>query len=191
MRNGGPHRWTRRVRSVLDLDAEKLSACVSCGLCLPHCPTFRVTGEEAYSPRGRIDAMRGVQNDGAPIDAEFVDFMETCVQCRGCEPACPSNVEFGALMEQTRTVARRRRGGSRRGGSDSGSGCSDIIDSCSPGPRCWRLRSGSSWCRHDSVCPSCRCAGRRRSPRLATTSGCSPAVSWTRGSARPTRPRPN
>ena len=97
------HRPPRRVRSVLDLDAEKLSACVSCGLCLPHCPTFRVTGEEAYSPRGRIDAMRGVQNEGREIDAEFVDFMETCVQCRGCEPACPSNVRFGALMEQTRT----------------------------------------------------------------------------------------
>jgi len=88
----------------LELDADQLSACVSCGLCLPHCPTFRVTGEEAYSPRGRIDAMRGVQSDGAPIDESFVEFMETCVQCRGCEPACPSNVEFGALMEQTRTA---------------------------------------------------------------------------------------
>lgn len=90
------------LHSPLDLDAEKLSACVSCGLCLPHCPTFRVTGEEAYSPRGRIDAMRGVELEGAPIDDEFVEFMETCVQCRGCEPACPSNVEFGSLMEQTR-----------------------------------------------------------------------------------------
>ena len=89
---------------MLDLDAEKLSACVSCGLCLPHCPTFRVTGEEAYSPRGRIDAMRGVENDGVAVDDDFVEFMETCVQCRGCEPACPSNVEFGALMEQTRTA---------------------------------------------------------------------------------------
>ena len=86
----------------MNLDVEKLSSCVSCGLCLPHCPTFRVTGEEAYSPRGRIDAMRGVELEGAPIDDEFVEFMETCVQCRGCEPACPSNVEFGSLMEQTR-----------------------------------------------------------------------------------------
>jgi glycolate oxidase iron-sulfur subunit len=95
---------------VLDLDAEKLSACVSCGLCLPHCPTFRVTGEEAYSPRGRIDAMRGVEQEGAPIDDQFVEFMETCVQCRGCEPACPSNVEFGSLMEQTRaTLAEAKK----------------------------------------------------------------------------------
>ncbi|MGA9275437.1 (Fe-S)-binding protein [Ilumatobacter sp.] len=94
----------REVNLDLNLDEEKLSSCVSCGLCLPHCPTFRVTGEEAYSPRGRIDAMRGVQNDGVAVDAEFVDFMATCVQCRGCEPACPSNVQFGALMEQTRVA---------------------------------------------------------------------------------------
>ena len=94
--------------SVLGLDAELLSSCVSCGLCLPHCPTFRVTGEEKYSPRGRIDAMRVVDSGSFPIDDSFVDFVETCVQCRGCEPACPSGVHFGALMEQTRTALASR-----------------------------------------------------------------------------------
>lgn len=89
---------------ALNLDSEQLNTCVACGLCLPHCPTFRVTGEEAYSPRGRIDAMRAVQNEGMAADAEFIDFMETCVQCRGCEPACPSGVPFGALMEGTRSA---------------------------------------------------------------------------------------
>lgn len=48
--------------------------------------------------------MRGIELEGAPVDDQFVEFMETCVQCRGCEPACPSNVEFGALMEQTRSA---------------------------------------------------------------------------------------
>jgi glycolate oxidase iron-sulfur subunit len=90
--------------SVLGLDPELLSTCVGCGLCLPHCPTFRVTGEEGYSPRGRIDAMRAVDSGALEIDAPFVDFVETCVQCRGCEPACPSGVQFGALMEGTRTT---------------------------------------------------------------------------------------
>ncbi len=87
---------------TLHLDAEELNTCVACGLCLPHCPTFRVTGEEALSPRGRIDAMRAVQLRGAPIDDDFVSFMSTCVQCRGCEPACPSGVPYGHLIEGTR-----------------------------------------------------------------------------------------
>jgi glycolate dehydrogenase iron-sulfur subunit len=86
----------------LRLDEEELSSCVACGLCLPHCPTFRATGEEALSPRGRIDAMRAVQWRGGAADGEFVRFMETCIQCRGCEPACPSGVPFGHLMEGTR-----------------------------------------------------------------------------------------
>jgi glycolate oxidase iron-sulfur subunit len=61
-----------------------------------------VTGEEALSPRGRIDAMRAVQLRNSPVDAEFVHFMATCVQCRGCEPACPSGVPYGRLIEGTR-----------------------------------------------------------------------------------------
>lgn len=86
----------------LQLDADELNKCVACGLCLPHCPTYRVTGEEALSPRGRIDAMRSVQWRGAPIDDDYVSFLATCVQCRGCEPACPSQVPYGHLIEGAR-----------------------------------------------------------------------------------------
>jgi glycolate oxidase iron-sulfur subunit len=94
----------------LGLDESELATCVSCGLCLPHCPTYRATGEEGLSPRGRIDAMRSVQWRGAEIDDEFVRFMETCVQCRGCEPACPSGVPFGRLIEATKgTLAASSR----------------------------------------------------------------------------------
>jgi glycolate oxidase iron-sulfur subunit len=98
----------------LGLDDDLLTACVSCGLCLPHCPTYRVTGREIASPRGRIAAMREVEWAGAPIDDAFRAAMEECVSCRGCEAACPSAVQFGALMEATRAAlpapkARRRR----------------------------------------------------------------------------------
>lgn len=92
----------------LSLDPEALNTCVACGLCLPHCPTYRVTGEEGLSPRGRIDAMRSVELSGAAVDAEFVEFMSTCVQCRGCEPACPSGVPYGELIEATRTALAER-----------------------------------------------------------------------------------
>jgi glycolate oxidase iron-sulfur subunit len=105
----GQRRHTARadrfgVAVDLRIDPDELATCVSCGLCLPHCPTFRATGEEALSPRGRIAAMRSVQLDGAPADDSFVEFMSSCVQCRGCEPACPSGVPFGHLMEATRST---------------------------------------------------------------------------------------
>lgn len=92
----------------LRLDPDDLNTCVQCGLCLPHCPTYRVSGDEAMSPRGRIRLMREVQDHGAPLTDEVVDSFATCVQCRGCEPACPSSVPYGHLMERTReTLAER------------------------------------------------------------------------------------
>ncbi|NNE96107.1 MAG: 4Fe-4S dicluster domain-containing protein, partial [Acidimicrobiales bacterium] len=86
----------------LKLDPDDLNSCVQCGLCLPHCPTYRVTGDEAMSPRGRIHLMREVHLAGAPVTGEVIRSFETCVQCRGCEPACPSGVPYGHLMERTR-----------------------------------------------------------------------------------------
>ena len=88
----------------LGLDDDELASCVACGLCLPHCPTFVVTGRDTESPRGRIALMRAVQDEGAPLTDEVVRSMETCVQCLGCETACPSGVPFGHLMEGTRTA---------------------------------------------------------------------------------------
>lgn len=99
---------------VLGLDEDELVACVACGLCLPHCPTYRVTGLEMASPRGRIAAMRAVELEGAPIDAMFTRVIDECVQCRGCEAACPSSVPFGHLMEGTRAaLAAMPAGGSK------------------------------------------------------------------------------
>lgn len=86
----------------LKLDEDDLNTCVQCGLCLPHCPTYRVTGDETLSPRGRIQLMREVQNHGAPVDEDVLHAFESCLQCRGCEPACPSGVPYGHLMERAR-----------------------------------------------------------------------------------------
>jgi glycolate oxidase iron-sulfur subunit len=96
------------MKGPLNLDVTELVSCVSCGLCLPHCPTYRVTGHEIASPRGRIAAMRLVELEGRPIDDAFEDAMTACVQCRGCEAACPSSVQFGHLMEQTRAALYER-----------------------------------------------------------------------------------
>jgi glycolate oxidase iron-sulfur subunit len=81
---------------------EDLNACVACGLCLPHCPTYRLTGEESASPRGRIAAMRAVGEGRAEVDDTFASFMDLCLSCRACEDVCPSHVPFGRMMEGAR-----------------------------------------------------------------------------------------
>ena len=67
----------------------ELSACVECGLCLPHGPTFRLTGDETASPRGRLNAMSAVATGELPLDDAFAEVMGFCLQCRACEAACP------------------------------------------------------------------------------------------------------
>ena len=86
----------------LKLLPDELNTCVQCGLCLPQCPTYRVTGDETRSPRGRIQLMRELQLGDAPFTQEIKDSFDSCVQCRACEPACPSSVPYGHLMERTR-----------------------------------------------------------------------------------------
>lgn len=86
----------------LGINEDELNACVQCGLCLSSCPTYRVTGDETYSPRGRIALMREVQLYDAPLTPQVLDSFDTCIQCRACEPACPSVVKYGHLIEATR-----------------------------------------------------------------------------------------
>ncbi|MBD2847227.1 (Fe-S)-binding protein [Paenibacillus sp. IB182496] len=73
-----------------------------CGFCLPACPTFRETGIEAESPRGRIALMKAVADGLMDPDEAFETQMNHCLGCRACEPACPADVKYGQLIEQAR-----------------------------------------------------------------------------------------
>ena len=90
------------ARSVAGPADDDLSKCVHCGLCLNACPTYRATGLETESPRGRIYLMRALQDGRIDLDDSFHQHMDQCLVCRSCETACPSGVPFGRMMEATR-----------------------------------------------------------------------------------------
>jgi len=89
-----------------DIYAKSLD-CVHCGLCLPACPTYQVTGRETSSPRGRIYLMRGVAEGRIELGDVMRDEAHLCLGCRACETVCPSGVQYGAMVERAREEVRR------------------------------------------------------------------------------------
>ena len=76
--------------------------CVHCGLCTAACPTYVETGDENDSPRGRIYLMRGVTEGRLELNHQVRRHLELCLDCRACETACPSGVQYGKLIEPFR-----------------------------------------------------------------------------------------
>src|SRR5579862_2304875 len=107
----GPVEMAQPKRSSFDgqhpPDRELLADCVHCGFCLPACPTYVLWGEEMDSPRGRIYMMQKAADGAAPLDESFRLHMDRCLGCMACMTACPSGVQYGKLIEDTRAQVER------------------------------------------------------------------------------------
>ena len=90
------------------LREEDYIQCVHCGMCLEHCPTYRVTGLETESPRGRIYLMRSLAEGSIELNGNFAGHISKCLDCRACEAVCPSGVPYGRLVESAKAEIRLR-----------------------------------------------------------------------------------
>jgi glycolate oxidase iron-sulfur subunit len=81
------------------IDYRRFQDCVHCGLCTASCPTYIETSDENDSPRGRIYLMRAVTDGRLAVGPEVRRHLELCLDCRACESACPSGVQYGKLIE--------------------------------------------------------------------------------------------
>ena len=86
------------------INIPELDQCVHCGLCLNHCPTYRVLHLEPESPRGRIHLVRAVTEGRIEPNERFGNHLYLCMMCRACESACPSGVHYGRIAEAAREV---------------------------------------------------------------------------------------
>jgi glycolate oxidase iron-sulfur subunit len=102
MTTADPPRTALPLADKPDIDYELMLDCVHCGLCTSACPTYVETGLEADSPRGRIYLMRGVVDGKVPLDDVVKGHLDLCLNCRACETACPSGVQYGKLIEPFR-----------------------------------------------------------------------------------------
>lgn len=81
-----------------DIDYQRFMDCVHCGLCLGSCPTYVETGNENDSPRGRIYLWRAVTDGRAELTPEVRTHLDLCLECKACETACPSGVQYGQII---------------------------------------------------------------------------------------------
>ena len=76
--------------------------CAMCGMCLNHCPTYKVNNNESESPRGRISIIHGLNASLLAPTESALKHLNSCTLCLACESACPAKVDFYGLITKAR-----------------------------------------------------------------------------------------
>ena len=108
---GKPDLRSAATNPGAEIDYRRFLDCVHCGLCTSACPTYLELGDENDSPRGRIYLMRAVTDGRLPLTPAVRRHLDLCLDCRACETACPSGVQYGRLIEPFRVAMEQMAAG--------------------------------------------------------------------------------
>ena len=92
------------ILNPADFIKHEATKCVACGLCLPHCPTYKLLHDEAESPRGRLSLMLALAQGDLTLSAQMETHLARCLACRTCERVCPSYVPYGQILDAGRAL---------------------------------------------------------------------------------------
>lgn len=98
----------QRAEHSIRVADEVLRKCVHCGFCTATCPTYRITGDELESPRGRIALIQDLLESGDAPTPLTVSHLDHCLSCLSCETTCPSGVSYRRLIDQARELIEQK-----------------------------------------------------------------------------------
>lgn len=84
-----------------------LETCVHYGFCTNACPTYVLTRDENESPRGRIDLIRAMLEEGGAPRPETVEHLDSCLSCLSCMSTCAVKVDYAHLIDRARVHVER------------------------------------------------------------------------------------
>ena len=94
----------QEIQEVIDASDQ----CVMCGLCLPHCPTYKIARTESESPRGRIALVRAMYEGQLDASETISSHLDQCLTCMNCERVCPANVDYEKIIDAGRAVTHKQ-----------------------------------------------------------------------------------
>ncbi|WP_096395369.1 FAD-binding and (Fe-S)-binding domain-containing protein [Halorubrum trapanicum] len=104
--------------------SELVELCNGCGTCRETdsgtmCPTYRASGEEIQTTRGRANMLRAaisgeLDDEEIHSDRFQAEVLDLCVGCKGCQSDCPTGVDLAKLKAEVKHDHHEREGAGLR-----------------------------------------------------------------------------
>lgn len=133
------------VSLLHDLSYEAANMCVQCGYCLPACPTYESMGNEAQSPRGRINLVKMAAEGKIDLQQDLAEPIDLCLGCRACEVACPVNVPYGQIYEAAREVITLQQKEEQKKPSTGAKVRDQVLNNLFPHQKRLRFLGNATW----------------------------------------------